>query len=67
MPMTSPALDGRTLKIHGFAYWVTSSAWSAAFHHAIGRARGGRTTKVHALTDEPTTHAACMTVWQSAG
>ena len=25
--MTSPALDGRTLKIHGFAYWVTSSAW----------------------------------------
>ena len=23
-----------------------------AFHHAIGRSRGGRTTKIHALTDD---------------
>ena len=41
-------IDSTYIKAHRSA----AGAKRGAFHHAIGRSRGGRTTKIHALTDD---------------
>src|ERR1043166_1967122 len=40
------------LDSHGRERGGRRPAQKGAFRHAIGRSRGGRTTKIHALTDE---------------